>query len=232
MPKSIAEMRQSPHVGRPQATARICVAGKLQAQLDQLDREFIDAKSRAEEAEAEIAMFSPVADEQDDKPKKPRRLTDKVDPELRARAAQYRALAEEKAAAADEILEQMNDHMVEVDVMARESGEWRQFCLEHPARDDERRDMRNLAGICNADDLVANLEAYVVALNGAPPGTGDWEWVAKNAAPAALLEVAAKVVGLHETVVSLGKSRLAWLNGQTKSNGSDSPSQSEPASDD
>lgn len=210
-PKSIAEMRQSPLVGRVETTAKICVAGKLQAELEAVDAEMIEFLSRAEVAEQDQGR---------------RRLN-----ELPA-GAEYRAQAEVLAERADELRDQMADHTVDVRFRAKESGEWRNWVIANPARDDDMRDQRTMQGVCNADALVASLGEYVVEVNGTDPGQRDWDFIAENAAPAALLDAARKVMQLHETVVSLGKSRRAWLLERTSANESSSQSTSEQASDD
>lgn len=43
MPKSLAELRKSPHVGLPERTYPLCVAGKLSAEFDRLEAELDEA---------------------------------------------------------------------------------------------------------------------------------------------------------------------------------------------
>jgi hypothetical protein len=86
-------------------------------------------------------------------------------------------------------------------------GEWAQWRIEHPARDEDTpgfRDDRVLSGAaCNTDDLIADLAAYVVAWNGEPLESGDFD--ALNLLRPDKKAIAATVVGLYETGDDLPK---------------------------
>jgi hypothetical protein len=138
-----------------------------------------------------------------------------------ARRMTDKSKAVEIAAAADKIRAQMEDETAKVLFRAKSRGEWRQWCMENPARDGERRDNVTMAGICNADALVDTLGEYVAKINDDDPANGDWEFVATNAAPAALDAAARVVLEMHETVVDAGKSRRAWLSAQRSANSSE-----------
>jgi len=200
MAKSIAELRQSPHVGRTEVTYPICVAGKLVARLQELDRLMLEAQAVHE-------INTPDGDRIPVEDKRPRRAGSKNP------AVQY-------AKEADKIRDQMLEDTTDVVLRAKELTEWRAWCEANPAREDNLRDLRVGQGVCDVDKLVETLDEYVVTIGGQPPQPGDWDFIRSNAAPADITGVAVAVVGLHEVVVDLGKSRAGWL--AKRVNGTDS----------
>lgn len=178
MPKSLSEIRSSEHVGRPERTYPICVAGRLVAEMSALDRALEEA------FEAESA--------------KPRTMGEK---------SQAKKIAEQ----ADALREQMAEHTVDVRLRASDNGSWRRWCQAHPAREDEERDKLFGVGICNSDDLIADLGTYVVKIGDDEPGKGDWDFIADNASAGDLLGMARVVMSMHESGVSVPKSRVSWL---------------------
>lgn len=200
----LSEMKASPDVGRPERTFDICVSGKLAAKLAVADRAFYDAETRLAEARA---AAEPV---DEDSPIRPRRLAQRsVDPVLEQ-------AAQDAAAECDRIRGRMAEHTVTLTVRASEFGKWRQWASQHPARDEDTdpaghaRDERYAAGICNVDALIPTLGDYVIDYGGEQPEPDSWAFIEANASPGDLTMLASIVVGLHEQVVDLGKSRVAW----------------------
>lgn len=181
MAKTLAELRESPHVGLPERSYPICLAGKLLAEFEDLDEQF----QRALEAEESAGPRKRVGSK-----------------------SKAKTIAEQL----EKLRDEMEEHTVTVKVRARQQGEWRRWCEEHPAREDSDKDTKVFLGICNADDLVDDLGTYVVAINGEEPKDGDWAFVAANAVDGDKDGLAKIVASMHAGSVDIPKSRLTWLN--------------------
>lgn len=188
MPKSLAEIRASKHVGRPERTYPICIAGRLVAEMAALDQKLVEA--------IESERGKPV----------------------RAGASSQ---AKKIAQQADALRDEMAEHTIPILLRSRPNGDWRRWCREHPAREDEDRDKLFGLAVCNSDDLVADLGRYVVTIGEDEPQNGDWEFVAENASAGDLFGMARLVMGMHESAVDLPKSRLAFLRDQTREHDSE-----------
>lgn len=202
MSKSMSDLMSSPDVGRPEDTYRICVSGKLVKERNAADAEIYDLTleiSKLEQAEASDAPG-------------PR-------PQMNTKTRLMLAREERQAAAekSDAIRQRMTDHTVELLLRAKDQGEWRQWAAKNPARDEGKdptgfnRDLRYAGSMCNIDALIAVAGEYVVKYGNEDPTAGSWDFIAANAAPGDLSMLASKIVGLHEQVVDLGKSRVALL---------------------
>lgn len=206
MPKPLSEIMKSPDVGRPQRTFPICVSGKLVAELEAADQELFAAQTELEAAQHD---------------KRPGRVGAKSPIPALERAVK------EKAAVCDAIRERMEDTTILLHLEAAETGAWRRWALEHPARDEDeqpaghKRDRVHAAGYCDIDALISELGSYVTAYGDDQATPEAWEFVAANAAPGDLTRLASTVVAMHEQVVDLGKSRLAWLNDRRTSDSSE-----------
>lgn len=219
MPLSIADLRKSPHVGLPTETGPLCVAGEVSADFHAADQAFFLAAGEASVARDKARA---AARDAEDGPRRVRRASDPSEVQaLEARATELEAVAGDAAKTADALREKMLEHTVQVTLRAIQDGPWRLWCDAHPAREGDRRDRDEFAGICNSDALIASLGDWVTALNGEEPGPGDWEFVASNGAPGDLKALAGIVVRLQERGVNLGKSRLTWLNDQKTAPDSD-----------
>lgn len=184
-PMSLADIRQSPLVGRPERSYQLCLAPKIVAKIEALDAEFFDAHAREQDGAA------------------PKRVGD---------SSRAKEIAEEQ----DKLREQMAQHTGALVVRGKVSGEWRQWCEEHPAREDNIRDKEIGLKRCNADDLVSSLGDFAVSYNGEDLAEGDWEYIYSNAAGGDLDSIATIVVLMQEQAVNVPKSRLAWLKTQQK----------------
>lgn len=218
MPKTLADLRQSPHVGLPEQTHKLCLSGKLYAEFTVADEAFFEAQGAAEVARERA---DEAARDADDVPRRPRRAGEGSEVvALREAADAAEAVADEKAADVDRIRELMAEHTVEVTVRAKQDGDWRTWCAAHPAREDDRRDTTEFAGLCDADALIAAAGDWVTAVNGAPLKPGDWDFVTAAAAPGDVKELAKRIVRMQERGVDLGKSRGSWLSGRRNVTGS------------
>lgn len=153
MSKSIAELRQSPHVGLPERTYPLCLAstlvGEVQALLGQLE----DARA-ADRAQTE-------GDESAAKPK-------------RMGAGSGTAKIRKRLA---ELSEEMREHTGTLTLRGTDEGAWRLWVEAHPAREGNDRDARIAYGACNADDLIDDLGKYAAAWNDDPIAAGDWDFI-------------------------------------------------------
>ena len=206
----LSEMKASPDVGRPEQTYPICAAGKLVRELKAADDAFFEAQD-ALEAEQKRA------EDRAEGGGPPTRLSE---------ASPLPALeqaAREAAETADAIRARMQEHTIVLSLRALQNGEWRQWVAKHPARDEEgdpaghARDQQWAGGFCNIDDLIADLgSAYpsgdriITAYGDESPADDSWAFILGNAAPGDLTRLASTVVGMHEQVVDLGKSRRGW----------------------
>lgn len=195
MPKSLADLRASEHVGRPETEFPLCVAGKLNAEFDRIDLELdellSDPSTRRPAGEGDDSDVGPV-----------RRVGQKgVDPritQLNARREELRTL--------------MADHTVLLHLRAREDGAWRTWKTANPPRDGDKGDERagfNLDALI--DDLRDNPRHWIIAINGEPYGDDDWAFIWANASDGDQWRLAALARSLHTTGVDVPKSLTDWL---------------------
>lgn len=179
MAKTLAELRESPHVGLAEQSVPVCLAGKLLAEINDLDEELRKAVETSEAAGR-------------------KRMTTK---------SRARQLADQ----IEKLRLEMDEHTVMVRVRAKEDGEWRRWCEEHPAREDDDTDQKVFGGRCNHADLIEELGAYVIAISGETPAEGDWKFIAASAAHGDKVTLALTVASMQESGVDIPKSRKAWL---------------------
>lgn len=198
MAKTLAELRQSPHVGLPQRHYPLCIAGKLVAQCEELGAEL-------DELEAQIEKYG-------DKDGGAPRVGAKS-PRVQAQAAYDAKLAEFEAAR-----EEMNDHLADVLLQAKEGHDWRAFVAARPAREDQVLDQRLGA---NIDQIIADMPEFIVTVSGDPLEPGDWEFMRKNAADGDLRGMVGLLVDMHNRGVNVPKSRRSSQKIREQSNASD-----------
>lgn len=203
MSKSLAELRQSSRVGLPTRSFPLCLAPKLAGEVQEL----LD--------ELQAAMIREAAQTKgDESAAPPKRMGERLrSAEIRERLAEVQAEAEE--------------HTGTLTLQGFTEGQWRIWCDEHPAREDNKRDDEIAHGYCNADDLVDELWRWAHSWNGEPmkppsfdsegkmTDLGDWSIIRENAAPAEIKQLAGLVVAIHENAVNLPKllsSSLATLD--------------------
>lgn len=207
MPKSLAELRASQSTSLPERSYSLCLASGLVAEVQALLSELDTlAVPRTDEGEA----AGP-----------PRRMGDPRDvrrSEIDARMA--------------ELWTEIDDHTGELRIRAIRADEWAHWVDEHPARKDNDRDEGIAFGLCNADDLVADLGRYAASWNGAPLEDGDWAYIAGKASRGDLKQIARTVVVMHEQAADLGKFRQASLGILVSGSASVLPEPSESAPDD
>lgn len=181
MSKSLAELRQSPRVGLPERTYQLCVASKVLGEFQSLLSDLEDAQL-ADAAKAEG----------DESAAPPKRMGDSpATAKIRARMTELNA--------------ELVEHTGTLTLRGLNEGAWRLWVDEHPAREGNERDDHIAYGYCNADDLIDSLASFAHAWNGDELGSGDWAFLADNAAPGDLKAIAQLVVKMHETVVNLPK---------------------------
>lgn len=181
MSKSLAELRQSPRVGLPERSYRLCLAPKLVAEVQSLLSDLEDAQ---------IAAVAQA--EGDEGAAKPKRMGDA------SPAAKIRARLQE-------LQSELDEHTGSLTLRGWDEGAWRLWVAEHPARKDNARDEQLAYGCCNADALIDSLAEFAHAWNGEPLGPGDWEFLRTNAAPGDVKALAQLVVIMHESVVDVPK---------------------------
>jgi sulfur carrier protein ThiS len=202
MPKSLAELRKSPHVGRPEQEFHLCVAGKLNVEFDRIETEI----------ERLLEENPPTArtDEDGEPTGPPRRLGQK---QLHPRVKKQ---LDEKNARREELRAEMAEHTVVLLLRARPDGEWRNWVNEHPPREDNRLDERAGHDVdALIEDLRTNPRAYVVAVNGEAYTDDDWAFIWSSTADGDQWRMATTVRGLHLTGVDVPKSLTTWLAKQT-----------------
>lgn len=190
MSKSVAELRTSPRVGRPERSYQLCLAPKLVAEVQSLLAELEDAQ-----------VASAAQREGNETAAPPRRLGQApAGAEIRQKLAALR--------------EELDEHTGTLTLRGMTEGDWRLWVDANPPRDGNERDEALGYGFCNADALIDNLGAFAHEWNGEALGPGDWEFLSQNAAPGDVKAIASTVVQMHETVVNLPKllsSSLATL---------------------
>jgi hypothetical protein len=191
MSKTLAELRQSPRVGLPTRTYSLCLAPQLMGEVQELFEAWQAAKV-AEQAQREG----------DESAAPPKRMGGK------AESAKIREQIVALSAEAEE-------HTGILTLRGFDEGAWRLWVDEHPAREGNKRDDEIAHGFCNADALIDGLEQFAHQWNGADMAAGDWAFIAENAAPADIKQIAELVVAMHENAVNLPKllsSSLATLD--------------------
>lgn len=207
------ELKSSPDVGLAEVTADVCVSAKLAAELEAADKALFEAEQKVIDLRAELDAAREV---DEDAPKRPRRVGESPNADLKQRLKDAEAEADAAALASDAIRERMQRHTVRLSLRGKSAGEWRRWVSEHPARDKDddpagfERDRRYAAGFCDLDALVGDLHLWVVKYDDDAPSDEWWQVVSENGAPAHLRDAASRVVQMHEQVVDLGKSRVAW----------------------
>lgn len=202
----LSEMQSSPDVGRPEREFPICVSGRLVAELEAADRDLFGIEEKLEAARAE----SRRRQEGDAAPPRRTGATSPL-PDLERQA-------QEAAERCDAIRARMEEHTITLHLRGKSNSEWRQWAARHPVRDEDgdpagyKRDLRHAGGFCDIDALAADAGRWVVRYGDEEPTDGAWQFVADNAAPGDLTRLASVLVGMHEQVVDLGKSRAAWLS--------------------
>lgn len=200
--KSLSELQSSPDVGLAERTVKICLSAKLAAELEQVKADLFEVQALIEQVKAERS---------EDAPQKPKRMGDT------GPLADLEAKADDLAKQGDALRERIDENSVEVLLRGKSSGEWRQWAMKHPARDEDEdrqgaeRDRRWAGGLCNVDALVDDLRLFVASYNGEEPSDAWATFVAEKGVPANLTLAASYVVGMHEQVVDAGKSLADWL---------------------
>lgn len=143
--------------------------------------------------------------------------------------------AEEIRARLAELHDLMAEYAGDLTIAAtKDDGEWVRWRLQHPARPEGEPghddDLEIARGVCNADDLIEDIEAYVVAWEGEPLQSGDFE--ALNLPRPDKKEIASLVVGLYEEGANLPKLLTSLSMLRTSSPSSGSPETSESVSAD
>ncbi|MCB9377016.1 MAG: hypothetical protein H6515_14270 [Microthrixaceae bacterium] len=178
--KTLAELRASKHVGLPRTAYAACLAAPLIVRLREIDYE-LDA-------------LPPPADP--DAPK-PRRRAGQADPQVEADKKRA-ALDDERTA----VLAEMDDHLVEVVLTAKDEFAWREWKDAHPPRDGVEED--GLAG-CDFDALLAALPEHIITVNDEDVDDETWEWLRTTIAPGDVEQMAFRVVDLHRVGVQVPK---------------------------
>lgn len=187
MSKSLAELRQSPHVGLPERSYSLCLASALVGEVQSLWEDLKDAEARtAAQADGDGDRVAP------------RRAGEKSPAAaIRGRLA--------------ELQEEMLEHTGKLGLRGIRSAEWNAWVAEHPAREGNLRDSEYAYGICDADALLADLGQFAVSWNGDPITPADWEFITGAAIPGDMNAIVQVVVAMHETAVNVPKLLSAWL---------------------
>ena len=174
MAKTLAELRQSEYVGLPERTYPLCMAGKVAADVEELEAQ-LDAL--------------------------PERTANGGQGQRVGRKSDQRRIEEE----IEKLREVMNDHLVPIRLQAKAGHDWRAFIAEHPPREKDALDQRT--GF-NVDEVIANLDQFILHVSGEKLKKGEWAWVVENAADGDLKEMTRLLIDMHNTAVDVPKSRL------------------------
>ena len=189
MPKSLAELRTSQHVGRPEAVETVCVAGKLNAEFDAIESEL----------EALVDELEAAADPE--RPSPPKRMGTGRNPKVVALNARR-----------EELRKEMAEHVVTLRLRGLEDGAWRAWVTENQPREDSRTD--SIAGY-NVDALIDWIRdehrKVIVSINDQDYTDEDWKFVWDNLAEGDRWKLAGVVRRLHVTAVDVPKSLTPWL---------------------
>lgn len=198
MPLSIAQMRANRQTPRlPERTKSMCLAQDVLAEVESLTNRKMDLQvSAGITANEDGRMVRP-----DGSP---------------AKASEGGSASEDVAeleridARLEELFAVMREHTGELTLRAIDSGEWRRWADEHPARvdghDDQGRPIDNAVdvaytyGWCDGSALLARLGDFAVAWNGEKIGPEEWGFIRANAAGGDLKACCQLVVEMHESV--------------------------------
>ena len=100
------------------------------------------------------------------------------------------------------VLAEMDDHLVEVVLTAKDEFAWREWKDAHPPRDGVEED--GLAG-CDFDALLAALPEHIITVNDEDVDDETWEWLRTTIAPGDVEQMAFRVVDLHRVGVQVPK---------------------------
>lgn len=191
MPKSLDEILDSPDVGLPERVFPMCVAGKLNAEFDQVEAELDELLE--EEAVKKSAKETGQA--------RPTRVGLGRNPRIKELDEKREALRK-----------RMVEHTVDLLLRGKPDHEWRKWKNANPPRDDSRSDAR--AGY-NLDALTEVLRTspreYVESINDAGYTDEQWAKIMAAAAPGDMWRLTAEVHDMHDRAVSVPKSLSAWL---------------------
>lgn len=195
-PKSIAELKKSPHVKQATADVEVCLSTDLASEFDALNNEFLKAVSD-EDAEA----------------RKPQRLGSKGGP------AQKRT--DEVSARMDALIEKMAEHQVTIHLGGKTAGEWNLWKADHQPREDSKRDKAKAYDLCDFDALVTAIPDFLLTLNGDPyiplpedapaDAVDDWRFVADTITASDLDKAATGILTMFEGSFQIPFSRASWL---------------------
>lgn len=204
---SLADLRAKPIRSRPEQRHEVCLDHELLAQVRELDSVLTQFMNAADSG----TSFTQA----------------------------QRQLAEDAAAQRTELLPALAAASGMLTIRATPTyAEWLDFTDKHPARQEgtpgHERDYIHFAGrgVCNMDDLAANLAPYVAAWNGEPLAPGDWETAFESVAPSDRIDIAYIVVSLYLAPRNFTLRWSASPTNQSESPASNSPSPSESQSDD
>lgn len=183
--QSIAQMRASGKVRQATGTHTICLDAGLADQYTAKREELAAAYVALEEAQAADPGRVGGAGEK-----------------VRKAKAKIKRLGRE----VDVIADNMREFEVEAGFHRHPGGEWNRFVADHPPRTEATDEfgrrpfvIRDAAhgAVVDFDALVEDLPAWVDTLNGQPITDEDWEFVADNASPGDLDDLAQKIIDLH-----------------------------------
>lgn len=206
MAKSLADLRAAKPKSRPERVYTVCLAQHLVAEVGSLTDELasLEAAASGENPGPKRLAGDPRVDE-----------------------------IKERLSA---LLEEMGEHEGELRLRALPDGEWRRWTNEHPARAEgepgAKRDGAVSFGFCNADDLIDALGLFAISWNSEPLEDGDWDILTESISAADKKHLAATVVQMHESDISIPKWRqLLSANLRNESGGSSPEASESPTSD-
>lgn len=187
MPKPLAELRKSDHVGLPERSFSICVAGKLLALIEEKDEQFRKALE-AEEAAPRKRVGS------------------------KSKAQQY---ADEMQPLIEE-MDEHTVHGVVRGIDSEVWRAWCAAHPAREGNTVDTRTFMGICDsdallTALAGGRLDEEHPLVVSLNGEKPTDGDWDFVWANAVHGDKMSLAKLVVSMHEQTVDIPKSRRDWL---------------------
>lgn len=197
MGKTLAELRATPPVSRPERSVTICLAPHLVAEVQALTEEL-----------QTVALDIPDEPDDDEPDGPPLKVGERV----ADRRPTENPRANEIRARLAELLDEIAEAEGELRIRATEDGAWRRWVDEHPPREEgvpgHKRDREVAGGYCNADDLIDDLGTYAVSWDGEPLGDADWAVIAASTPYADKKRIATLIVSMQERGMDLGKWRL------------------------
>jgi hypothetical protein len=171
---SLDDLRKGAPTARTERVYALCLRRDLMAEVDALSGEL-----------SSLALAQPEVDEENQPPKRKGQGGNPREKKIRDRLS---ILADE-----------MEDATGDLRLRAIPDGEWRRWCNEHPARDDDQRDEQIGYGFCNTDDLANDLGMWAASWNGDDLAPDDWPTLfATNAAGGDLKALVSIVVMMQE----------------------------------